>query len=86
MVEKEEVFVRYDDKSPSEDDKIVKVHNSFVNLADLKSGSAEGIVSAIQSSFEGIGIGADDLGKKIVGFGAGGAAVNQEGDEVPLPR
>ena len=79
MVEKETVFVRYLDKSLSED-KIIKVHTSLVNLADLKSGSPDGIVSAIQSSFEGIGISIDDLGKKIVGFGADGAAENQGGE------
>ena len=60
--------------------KIKLVHNSFVNLADLKSGSDDGIVSAIQSSFEGIGISIDDLCKKFVGFGADGAAVNQGGE------
>ena len=53
---------------PDRSRQILWADTSFVNLADLKSGSAD----AIRSSFEGIVISVDDLGKRIVGFGAGG--------------
>ena len=75
VVEKESVFVRYVDPSPPEGKK-VKVCTSFVNIESVKTGKAKGILDAIQTSFEKIGVSSEDLLKKLVAFGADGTNSN----------
>ena len=83
VVEKESVFVRYVDPSPPESKK-VKVCTSFVNIESVKTGKAKGILDAIQTSFEKIGVSSEDLLKKLVAFGADGTNSNSGELEVPL--
>lgn len=75
VVEKEAVFVQHLDKNPPASDK-VKVVSSFLNLADLKTGKAEGVVKSIRGSFQNIGVSEDSFEEKLIGFAADGAAVN----------
>ena len=75
VIEKEAVFVQHPDKNlPGSDN--VKVVSSFLNLADLKTGKAEGVVESIKGSFRNIGITEGILEEKLIGFAADGAAVN----------
>lgn len=75
ITEKEAVFVQYLDRKPPGQD-TVKVTTAFLQLVDLKFGTATGIVSAIKNSFEAINV-TDDFNKKLIGFAADGATVNR---------
>ena len=75
ICEKEAIFVQHLDTSPPGRDTI-QVVTSFLQLADLKYGTADGIVSSIKSSFQSINL-SDDFGKKLIGFAGDGATVNR---------
>ena len=45
-------------------------------LADLKYGTAQGIVTSIKDSFTSINITEESFEKKLIGFGADGASTN----------
>ena len=49
---------------------------SFVDIANLKTGKADGILDAIQTCFKLIGTSKDDILKKLVAFVADGTNSN----------
>ena len=74
IIEKEAIFVMHFDSKPDNKD-TVQVITSFLRLADLRTGNADGIVEAIRDSLDYIGV--TDVDSKLVGFYADGAAVNR---------
>ncbi|CAB3979843.1 zinc finger 862-like [Paramuricea clavata] len=76
VTEKEVVYVLYFDPHSKSNPEEVEVKLSFLCLKDVKKADAEGITSAIEQSFESLGILPNELYSKLVGFGADGASVN----------
>ncbi|XP_064644698.1 E3 SUMO-protein ligase KIAA1586-like [Lineus longissimus] len=74
ITEKEVVYVLYFD--PVGDPDKVQVKLTFLYLKDVGVPNAPGIQSAIERSFQSLGILPCEMYRKLVGFGADGASVN----------